>query len=100
MPNTVIMQAGPLTSAPAVFATEPTAVVGPILREFSVAQLRLLETATDQEMIDACAVFAAQRFHNYIRNWWRNKQIASSTDAIQKQNPIGEIAPPVGPGLP
>jgi hypothetical protein len=100
MPTDVILKAGTLTSAPAPFATLPAATVATVLKEFGTAAdgpINLPDTATNQEILDACAIFAARRFSNYVRNWWRNKQIASSTDAIQKQNPIGEIELPVVP---
>lgn len=90
MPNTCILKVGTTTSAPAVFATETPLKVGGILREFGTDPegLKLPVEATDQEILDACAVLAARRFHNFVRNWYLNKKVRESEATIRSANPL------------
>lgn len=94
MPNTVTLIAGPMTSAPAVFATQTAQEVGTILREFGTDPegLKLPVEATDQEILDACAVLAARRFRNYVKNWYLNKRIRESEEQIRADDPF-EVTP-------
>jgi len=75
-----------------VFATQPSLAVGAILKEFATAEdgLGLPAAATNQQILDACNVFAAQRFHNYVRNWKRQKIREENEIANSGFNPLGD----------
>lgn len=90
MANTTTMIVGPLTSAPASFASQSAQVTGDILRQFATAQngLGLAETATNQEVINACNEFAARRFHNYVKNWYHNRQVEEAQQQIRAGDPL------------